>query len=435
MTLNRRQFLRALSSTALAAPLMTLPWSRSAFAAGGDKRAIFLYMPDGCIPERFHPTGNEFDFELNDMTSPLAPVKQHCVFTRGLTMYEGGSTHEGGVRKVLTGNSDRSLDYFLGQRLGQNHPHRSIHLGVAANFQAGSDVRSVTFQDGAIPVSFNDNPINAFDQIFGGVSGDGGGGGVDAATRRKMSILDQNLADLNRLQSQLGTAERQKLQSHAQSIREIEQRIQDAGAVTGGGGMCTPNAWNRQGFTVPEGYHGYPAKFELDEHFKTVSRLQLDLLVESFKCDLTRIGSLMWSHAVSPLRIDGIQMGHHDTSHYGQFETGTAELFVQYQQYFMSELAYLIQRLNNTPDADGNTMLHNTLIFLFSELGDSNDHDHKDMPFILAGNAGGALQTGRLLDFKEDAHSKLLVSIANMMDVNVNSFGYTGHGSGGLAGL
>jgi hypothetical protein len=143
----------------------------------------------------------------------------------------------------------------------------------------------------------------------------------------------------------------------------------------------------------------------------------------------------MFSHAVSPLRIDGIDLGHHDTSHYGAFETGTAEKFVQYQQYFIGELRYLIQKLNNTPDSDGNSMLHNTVIFLFSELGDSNDHDHNDMPFILAGNAGGALQTGRLLDFKGDSHSKLLVSIANMMDVNVNTFGYTGHGSGGLAGL
>ena len=431
MKLNRRQFIRALSSTALAAPMLSLPWARSAFAAGGDKRAIFMYMPDGCIPSRFHPTGSEYDFQLQDMTLPLESVKQHCVFARGLTMYEGGSTHEGGIRKALTGNSDVSLDYVLGQQLGANNPFRSIHLGVAANFQAGGDVSSFSFQPGGIPLSFNDNPINAFDQIFSAVGENNGG--VDLVTRRKLSILDQSLADINRLQSKLGNAESQKLEFHMQSIREIEQRI--LGETQSADGSCTPNSWNQGGFSVPEGYHGYPAKFELEENFQTVGRLQMDLMLESFKCDLTRVGSLMFSHPVSPLRMDNIDMMHHDTSHYGAFDNGTAELFVQYQQFFMGELKYLIDRLNGTMDADGNTLLHNTLIFLFSELGDSNDHDHSDMPFILAGNAGGALQTGRLLDFQGDAHSKLLVSIANLMDLDIDSFGYTGHGTGGLAGL
>lgn len=432
MSMKRRQFMRAVSSSALAAPLLAMPWARSAFAAAGDKRAIFLYMPDGCIPDRFHPVGGEFDFKLNDMTSPLESVKQHCVFTSGLTMYEGGSTHEGGVRKVLTGNSDVSLDYVLGQRLGQNHPLRSIHLGVGANFQAGHDVASVTFQDGAIPVSHNDNPINAFDRMFAGVGSNTGS--MSAEGRRKVSILDQCVKDLSRLQSKAGSAERAKLELHADSIREVEKRIISA-STAGSGGTCNPSGWNREGFSVPSEYHGYPAKYELEEHFDTVSRLQMDLIVQAMKCDLTRVASLMWSHAVSPIRIQGIDIGQHDASHYGNFETGTAEKFVKYQQYFLGEMKYLIESLSNETDSDGNSMLHNTVIFLFSELGDSNDHDHKNMPFILAGNAGGALETGRHLNFDGEAHSKLLVSIANMMDVNVNSFGYTGHGTGGLSGL
>lgn len=79
-------------------------------------------------------------------------------------------------------------------------------------------------------------------------------------------------------------------------------------------------------------------------------------------------------------------------------------------------------------------------MFLFPVLGDSNDHNHTDMPFILAGRAGGALTTGRHLNFAADAHTRLadaqtrlLVSIANLMGVNINTFGYTGHGKGDSA--
>jgi hypothetical protein len=428
---NRRQFLKSMSMAGLAGPLASLPWAQSAFAASGDKRAIFLYMPDGCIPELFHPTGTSSNFTLPSMTNPLNAVKSNCVFVSGLNMYEGGSTHEGGIRKVLTGNKDISLDYYLGQQLGQNNPFRSIHLGVGTNFQGGSDKSSVSFQEGGIPISFNDNPLNAFDRIFAGIGNTTTT--VDAATRRKTSILDASLADLTRLENNLTGAELEKLQAHANSIREVEKRI--AGTAGGSGASCSTSGWNSGGFTLPVNDPNYPQKHQDEANFETVSKLQMDLIVQSFKCDMTRVASLMWSHAVSPTHLLGISAGQHDASHYGTAGSTSASQFVQYQQFFMKQFLYLIQKLQSTTDGDGNTMLRNTLIFLFSELGDSNDHDHNNMPFILAGGAGGALTTGRWLNFTDDSHTKLLVSIANLMGVNINSFGYTGHGTGGLTGL
>ncbi|MFL1405159.1 DUF1552 domain-containing protein [Marinobacter sp. M1N3S26] len=426
---NRRQFLKGLGGSALALPLATMPWARVATAQGAiAKRAVFMYIPDGCIPERFHPTGGEFDFQLNEMTSPLESVRQHCLFASGLNMYEGGHTHEGGVAKVLTGNHTESLDYFLAQRLGSATPFKSMNLGVAATFQNGEG-NVFNFSSGNVPITPNDNPINAFDTMFGG---GGNGGGEPLADRRKRSILDRVLADLNAMNSKLGQNEREKLEFHTQSLREVESRILDAGAEAG---VCNTGGFNSDNFTVPEGWNGYPPKIHLDEHYQTIGRLQMDLITEAFSCDMTRVASLMWSHPVSPLRVEGIDQGHHDTSHYGNRDSDTADKFVQYKQYHMRQFRYLIENLASRTDTDGNSLLHNTVIFLCSELGDSNAHDHRNMPFILAGNAGGALQTGRYVDFAGDAHSKLLVSIANMLDVNIDSFGYTGHGTGGLPGL
>ena len=245
MKANRRQFVKGLAGAALAAPMASIPWSRSAFAAGtAAKRAVFVYIPDGAIPELFHPSGTETNFTLAPMTSPLERVKQHCVFTRGLTMYEGGSTHEGGVAKVLTGNSDRSLDYFLGQRLGADLPFKSLHLGVGANFQNGAG-NVVSYSPGNIPITSNDNPLNAFENLFGG-----GAGPTDEslATRRKRSILDAIKGDLTRLSARLGTNERMKLEQHTQSVREVEARILAGGNQ---GGACTTGNFNSGGFTVP----------------------------------------------------------------------------------------------------------------------------------------------------------------------------------------
>lgn len=429
MRSNRRQFLKTLGGSALAAPLATMPWARVALAqqGGAPKRAVFVFIPDGCIPERFHPRGTEFNFELNDMTSPLERVKQHCVFTSGLNMYEGGHTHEGGVAKVLTANNTESIDYFLAQRVGQNTPFRSLNLGVHATFQNGEG-NVFNFATGNVPITPNDNPINAFDNVFGGQDP----GNEPISNRRKRSILDQMLAELRSLNNRIGANEREKLEFHTDSIREVERRILDSSTETG---LCNTSGFNSAGFTVPEGWHGYPPKIHLDEHYETIGRLQMDLITMSLACDMTRVATLMWSHPISPLRVDGIDQGHHDTSHFGQPFGSTADKFVQYKQYHMRQFRYLIENLATRTDSDGNSLLHNTVIFLCSELGHSDYHDHRNMPFILAGNAGGALQTGRYLDFNGDAHSKLLVSIARMMGVNIDRFGYAGHGTGGLPGL
>ncbi|WP_086934093.1 DUF1552 domain-containing protein [Agarilytica rhodophyticola] len=423
---SRRQFIKKLSGAAIAAPMLNLSWAKSVFAADAAKKVVFMYMPDGCIPTRFHPSQTGTSFTLPDQTSELESVRQHCVFPRGLTMYEGGSTHEGGAAKVLTGNNNQSIDYFLSQELGGATPFRGINLGVATNFQSGSD-KLTSYRTGNIAISPNDNPINAFETIF---AGNTGGGGQTTAQRRTQSILDTNKDDLQRLRNLLGAAEKAKLDEHAQAISEVEARLAAAS-----GGACNTGGFNTGGFSVPNPDYGYPKQIHLDSNFETVAKLQMDIIVRALSCGMTRVASLSFSHAVSPLRVEGLSSSNHDSSHYGTSTSNAANVFSQYKRFYVRQLKYLIEALLNETDTDGNTMLRNTLIVFYSELGDGNRHDHKDMPFILAGNAGGNLVTGRALDYNGDAHSKLLVSIANMMDVNINSFGYTGHGLGGLANL
>jgi hypothetical protein len=429
---SRRNFIRSTCATALLAPFAhQLAFGTRKARAAAPKRVMFVYVPDGCIPEKWHAQGAGTSFTLPEMSSPLEVIKDRLVFLSGLTMYAGGATHEGGIAKVLTGVSDISLDVFLGDKIGGTTPHKSIQLGVGTTFQNGSG--SMSFIGPNQPVNPDDDPLNAFSRIFGSV---GGGNDEDLEKRKKKSVLDAALADLNGVRQKLGAVEKQKLDVHLASLREVEARLTNDVSKA-----CDVGTFNSVGFSVnPMDY--YPKTYHKEDKFQTVGRLQMDLAALSLSCGASNVVSLMWSHPVSPTKLvdTGVNLGNHDASHYGEATSETAKNFITLKQWFMREFVYLIEKLEATPD-DGGSLLDNTLVLLCSELGDSNRHDHDNMPFVLAGGAGGKLETGRSLQFngknngQNEPHSKLLVSIANAMDVDIDSYGYTGHGKGGLSGL
>lgn len=431
--LSRRNFVRGLGSSVVLAPFMSSLLASRARAAA-PKRALFVYVPDGCIPDAWHPKGSETSFTLPDQSAPLSAIKQHLVFIDGLTMYSGGATHEGGYAKVLTGVGDQSIDVFLGEKIGDASLFRSLQLGVGTTFQAGA--LGPSFIGAGQPITPDDDPLNAFSRVFGTV---GGGADADLAKRKKKSVLDAVMGDLNALKQQLGSTEKQKLDVHLDSLREVESRL--TGQSLAGAAGCAMPAFDTRGFAVsPTDY--YPKTYHKEEYFKTVGLMQMDLAALALSCGAARVATLTWSHCVSPTHIleTGVTTGNHDASHYGEPTSQNAKDFTKLKRWFMEQFVYLVQKLAATPDENG-SLLDNTLVLLCSELGDSNAHDHDRVPFVLAGRAGGALRTGRFLDYrgkhngKNEPHTKLLTSVANALDVKIDSFGYTGEGTGTLPGL
>jgi len=426
----RRRVLKGLLAGGVSLPLAGL-LGRAAQAQSGPppRRAIFVYIPDGCSQPHWHPTGSETAFTLPGMTQPLEALKSDLVFLRGLNMYAGGATHEGGIRKLWTATGDVSLDVFIGQYYRQQTAHASLHLGVASTHENGGNYASFLGRDQA--VTPEDNPLRAFERLFGQAATG------DAVLARRRSILDASLADLDDLSTRLGATERQKLELHMDSVREVESRL-TAGPSTG----CSTTGWNTDGWSIPSGYNSYPAYYNRDDQFAEVGKLQMDLAVLALTCDLTRSVSIQWSHAVSPTSHaaeTGVVTRHHDASHFDATIPASVNGFVALQRWYCEQFAYLVNRLKSIPDGQG-TLLDSTLVFLGSELGHSGRHDHRDMPFVLAGRAGG-LATGRFLDYRSanngdgESHAKLLVSIARAMGIPLNSFGYVGHGEGPLPRL
>jgi hypothetical protein len=175
---------------------------------------------------------------------------------------------------------------------------------------------------------------------------------------------------------------------------------------------------------------------EANDNFPGVSRLQIDMMVAALGCDLTRVVSLLWAGAANEVRFTwlGQNDGHHTISH-DNGGGGQAQR-IESHAWFSGEVAYLFDKLKEVPDGAG-TLFDNSLVAWGNELSDGAAHSQRPIPIVLAGKAGGAItNTGRLLEYGEQRHNRLLVSIANLMGLSdVNEFGSLDEGAGGLPGL
>lgn len=419
---QRRAFLkRALLGGAV---LPILPQNLFAQGSSGIKRLLIIYTPDGSRPQNWQPTagssGSVSDFALAQMTSPLAAFTSKSVYISGLNMYEGGLTHEGGVRKVLTGNSSNSIDHYLSTLdYFKQTKFSKLNLGIASGYQNGSGY--MTFANGQM-IAPIDSPVAAYNTLFSNLN-------VSTTTLSNdpdVSIIDRHLQDIMRLQVQLGSDEKAKLDLHLDSLREVERRFE-----TTTNGVCTLDSAIEPGVNAIGEGGGYPPAEHKDSNFEAVTDMQMKIIRNAFACDLTRIATLQFSHPVSPNNfkaINGIASNTHDASHFGSSTTAINN-FIAIKQWYTQKIASMLAML------DESGLLDDTIVLHVSELGDSNAHDHKNMPFALFGGKNLGMTQQAFLQFDNDAHTKMLVSIINALGGNVSTFGYDKHGTGGLSGL
>ncbi len=435
--LDRRRLLRYLGHSALALPFFRVLREEQLFGATPAKRALFFYFPDGIIKEHWHPAETGRNFKLPLMTSPLAAVKDDVILVKGVNYSTEGS-HEGGAAYCLSGinnqNGGVTLDTYLGEKFKSNVALPVVRLGVGANFQSGKQI-SYFAPGSASPVE--DNPARAFQSLFGGTAAP-----TDDATKAKLlaaekSVLDFCMDDIKGLQQKLGTIEKQKLDVHLESLRELERRVQNSAGGTASG-QCTKKI-DMRGINFPAQEHQYPPTPHKNEYFATVGDIMSDIALQVFACGISNVILFQWSHPVSPTVFDfpggsSLNHGHHDISHYGDLNGSGAQDFIKVQQWYMGRLAQMIQRLKELKEGD-QTVLQNTALMACTEIADANLHDFKNVGLVLAGQAGGAWQTGRCVDGGGASHNRVLVSILQAMGLNDQSYGDASLGTGPLPGL
>ena len=312
-----------------------------------------------------------------------------------------------------------TIDQLIAQKIGQESLLPSIQMGLedpganSSNCGEGYScayTNSISWVNPYRPLPMEINPQVVFEKLFGD-----GADPKERARRREQdrSILDSVLKGLNKLKMDVGAGDKSRLDQYAEDIREIERRLEIARKATG--------EISTDGLVVPA---GVPESF--DEHVK----LQFDLNLLAFKADISRVSTMLFARDLTgrSYPASGTNTSFHGGSHHAENPERIAD-YAKINRYHVQSLAYFIDKLKNTPDGDG-TLLDHSLTMYGTNMGDSNQHLHYDVPHILVGGAGGKLKGDRHLHFetKTITTGNLLLSILGMYGIEQDSIGdSTGH--------
>ena len=379
--------------------------------------------------------GRDFDVNPTSLRS-LAPFRDQltivsntdCSSAEPFTASEIGGDHFRSSAVFLTQAHPRqtqgadvragvSLDQLYAQRFGQSTPIPSMQLCIEQGDQGGgcgygyscAYADTISWASPTRPLPMVRDPRVVFDTLFGVLRLDE----TPEARRQQLaddrSILDWIQSSLGRLQTRLGPADRSRLSDYLDNVREVERRVQAVEAYSSSGEMRER----------PEAPPGVPDSFS--EHVKVM----FDLQVLAFSGDVTRVFAFKLGRDNSNRTYpeSGFNGPFHPTSHHSGKEAKILD-FATMNAYHVSMVPYVLEKLKNTPDGDGNLLDH-TLLLYGSAMGDSNLHNHKRVPFFMAGRAGGALKGGEHLKAPNGTPlANVMLSVLHKLGLNdLPSFG------------
>lgn len=403
---SRRQFLQLCGKLGLASGIASLTGLNSVRAAtlGTSERVIFFYFPNGVVPDKYFADGVGTNFSLNYSMEPLEAFKDSLTLFKNLRLSgpeEDG--HPNGAMRLLTGRTNGkgiSLDKHLADAFAAQSTHSHIHLGIQSKKLVTNqhDIMISRIANGN-EVSPEDNPIAANRSLFNGTS-------VIDIDEAQLAIFDNLQADLMELQALAGNDDATKLLQHAKAVEEIKQRTT--------AGTCT-------GFTITD---FSDADVNNDKAVPTITKHQIDNMVQGMACGLSRVGTIQLSHHTGDCVMDWDYLaGTHDQSSHAASHNNTT-IHSNQVRWYMDQVAYLLTQLQQRADPvrPGN-MLDNSMVVVLSEISNGATHVKRPMPFFIAGKGGGAINTGRVLECNNASHADMLISVANAMGLSLSAFG------------
>jgi hypothetical protein len=427
--LSRRTFLRG-AGTALALPLLDamIPsmtaQAQTPAAPERLRRLGYVYMPMGCDVTRWTPPGGERLDELSSSLAPLAPVKQHVTVLSNLELrnaYPGThATSNSAFLSAARARLTESADYYLGttadqlaaRQIGKDAQLPSLELSVDLMTLAGQCDNGyacvyhncLSWSSPTTPLPSEAHPRVVFERLFGD--------GATTAERRatlksRASLLDSVKEEFAQLNKQLGPADRVRVGQYLDSIREVERRIQRAEADA---------AANR--VRDVERPVGVPTSYA--DH----ARLMFDLQVLAFQADITRVITFQLARETSNRTYPeiGVSDPHHPLTHHGN-DPKKIEKVARINRFHVSLFAEFLAKLRDTREGDG-TLLDHSLLLYGSGMGNPNQHDHDNLPILVAGGAAGRMKGGRHIRFaKPTPLANLHLTLLDKVGVRLDSFG------------
>jgi hypothetical protein len=429
---TRRHFLRGLgASVALPAFASLLPARMMAASSAGKLavtptgaplRAAFLYFPNGAIPADWWPAKEGKDFELSKTLQPLGSCRQHIQILGGLedrsaqANEDGAGDHARANGTFLTGvrlkksatdlRAGISIDQVLAREIGSLTRFPSLELtceterpsGICDSGYSCAYQFNLSWSSPSTPMTAESNPRLVFERLFG--AGPPGQRTEHLRQRRQeqRSILDFVLQDAQAMQRRLDSNDRAKLDQYLTGVRELEVRIHSAEKLGDPRDPMTPTP------------SGIPATY--GEHLN----IMFDILTLAFQTDSTRVATLLLAHDGSNRSFSdiGIPEGHHDLSHH--FDNAEKKRKVaEIDHWYVQQFASFLRKLDQVRDADGQSLLHNSMIVYGSGNADGNRHSHDNLPIILAGAGGGTLTPGRHIRHSSVPAANMFLSMADRM--------------------
>lgn len=421
--ISRRALLRGLGVS------MALPWLESLPVWGDEKtstasksseppvRFACLFSGNGFHSKEWWAKGDGAQMELGKVLESLHPLREKLLFVRGLYNQEAmiGGIHSCQTGNLLTGahlapdgeiKSGVSCDQVIAEQLKGQTKVPSLVLGcepsIAAIHKGYSMVYSshISWSSPTTPTPLELYPALAFDRLF-----------RDEVGKADKSVLDAVIEDTRGLLNTVSKSDQRRLDEYLSSVREVEQRIEQAG-----------KAGRLQGWRptlekpdMPRPADGIPQ--DIDQHM----RLMCDILVLAFRTDTTRVCTLKLNNDHSSLRFPHLKvdyMIHHLLSH-----TDGAD-WLKVNQFFAQQLAYIGQQLDKVQEGE-RTLLDNSMIMYCSSMMTGN-HNNDQLPVVMLGRGGGRIKTGTILNYRENSNRqmcRLYLSMMDKMGIRSKSFG------------
>ncbi|HEX3999372.1 MAG TPA: DUF1552 domain-containing protein [Pirellulales bacterium] len=418
---SRRALLRGLGVS------MALPWLESLPVWGDEAaknssseppvRLACIFSGNGFHSREWWARGEGRQMELGKVLEPLQPYREKLTFLRGLYNAEAliGGIHSCQTGNLLTGahlasggevRSGTSMDQIVAQRLVGQTKVPSLVLGceqsIAALHKNYSMIYSshISWTSPTTPTPLELYPALAFDRLF-----------RDDVGRADKSVLDSVLEEATGLRSKISTSDQRRLDEYLSSVREVEQRIDQAGKerrLQGWRPTLAKPDMKRPPDGIPQ---------DIDQHM----RLMADILVLAFRTDTTRVATLKLNNDHSSLRFPNLKvdyMIHHLLSH-----TDSAD-WLKVNRFFVEQVAYIAEKMDQVKEGD-RTLLDNSMVLYCSSMMTGN-HDNQQLPVIMLGRAGGQIKTGRVLDYLGKPNRKmcsLYLSMLEKVGVRLDQFG------------
>src|SRR4029077_11640738 len=376
-----------------------------------------LFAGNGFHSKEWWAKGEGKSMELGQVLTPLTKYREKMLFIRGLFNEQAlkGNIHSSQTGNLLSGaplaaggeiHSGTSVDQLLAQKYGRSTKVPSLVLGCETSNPAIHKNYSmlysshISWSSPTTPTPLELYPALAFDRLF-----------KDDVQRGDKSVLDAVMSDASDVRRRISATDRQKMDEYLDSVRDVEQRIANAGKQGELQGwrptLDKPNI-KRPADGIPQ---------NIADHM----RLMCDILVLGFQTDTTRVCTLKLNNDHSALRFPHLNvdyMIHHLLSH-----SDTAD-WLKVNQFFLEQVAYVARRLDSIQEGDRTALDNSMLLYCSSML--TGGHDATKLPVVLLGGAGGQVKGGRVLDYLGKPNRKMCSLFLSMLDkcgVRLDRFG------------